>query len=274
MSALKQRELDRIAALAYERWGLNITNEKHELVTTRLIKHLRKSRFESPGSYIDFLESEATHEELLEFFDVLSTNVTSFFRDPGHFAFLERDLYTPLSRGTTTLPNKAIRLWSAACSTGMEPYSLAINALESLSNPNEWDIKILATDLSNKAVAEAIRGVYPESAIASIPKNVVKKYFLKGSGANAGTVKVSPEVQRLITFRRLNLMDPWPMSGPFQSIFCRNVMIYFDVPTREKLVNRMADLLQIGGTLVVGSCESLHGVNHPFKSAQANIYRR
>ncbi len=273
MATLTQRELDRIASLAYERWGLHITDEKRELISTRLSKHLRTLRFDTVRSYIDFLEREATQEELLEFFDVLSTNVTSFFRDPGHFAYLERELYTPLSRGRLALPNKAIRLWSSACSTGMEPYSLAINALESLSDPDAWDIKILATDLSNTAVAAAVRGVYPETAVASLSRDLVKKYFLKGTGPNTGTVKVAPTIRRLITFRRLNLMDPWPMRGPFQSVFCRNVMIYFDLPTREKLVNRMADLIQPGGSFVVGSCESLHGINHPFSSAQANIYR-
>lgn len=274
MTMLKQRDLDRIASLAYERWGLNITDEKRELLNTRLTRHLRKSEYATVSSYLDFLENDATHEEMLEFFDVLSTNVTSFFRDPGHFAYLERELYTPLSRGTLTLPKKAIRLWSSACSTGMEPYSLAINAIESLDNPDAWDIKILATDLSNSAVATAIKGVYPESAVESIPKELVKKHFLRGSGANKGTVKVNQALRSLITFRRVNLMDRWPISGPFQSIFCRNVMIYFDLETRAKLVNRMADLIQPGGTLVVGSCESLHGIEHPFSSAQANIYRR
>ncbi len=272
MTTLKSNEFKSICRIAQERWGLHITEAKRELVTARITKFLRKSAFSDARSYINHIESDSTEEEKLELFDLLSTNVTSFFREREQFNYLEREFYTPLARGNLTTPGKRIRIWSAACSTGQEPYSMVMHAMEHLPNLSTWDFKVLATDLSNTAVENARRAVYPMDAVKDLPKEMVKSHFLKGAGDHAGMVKVAPHVRDLVTIRRLNLMEQWPFKGPFDVIFCRNVMIYFDLPTRLKLVRRMLDLLRPGGILAVGSAETLANLDLPIRVAQPSVY--
>ena len=255
-----------------QRWGLNLTDRKRQLVSNRLAKFLRKSRFENIAGYLEHLENEADDEDMLVFFDLLSTNVTSFFRERQHFDYLEREFYTPLARGDVTRPGRRIRLWSAACSTGPEPYSLAMHAMEHLPDLDSWDFQILATDLSNSAIEEAKIGTYPKKMVDGLDGALVRKYFQRGSGPNEGMVKIAPHIHKLVTVRRLNLMDHWPFLGPFDVIFCRNVMIYFDQPTRAHLVGRMYDLLHPGGILAVGSAETLSGLNSNFRTVQPSVY--
>ena len=272
MTTLAPPQFEQIAEIAMGRWGLNLTDRKMQLVSNRLAKFLRKSRFNDVQEYLEHLEAEADEEDMLVFFDILSTNVTSFFRERRHFDCLEREFYTSLVQENLTVPRRRIRMWSAACSNGAEPYSMAIHAWEHLSNLDSWDLKILATDLSNSAIEDARRGVYPYKMVEILDRGLLKRHFLRGRGKQAKMVRVAPHVRRLVTVGRLNLMDPWPFRGHFDVIFCRNVMIYFDKPTRKRLVARLYDLLRGGGLLAVGSAETLSGLDSKFRTVEPSFY--
>ncbi len=272
MTTLATSDFQRIAAIARDRWGLCLTEKKMPLVSNRLSSFLRHSRFDSTQDYLDYLEEDAGEEDMLVFFDLLSTNVTSFFRDRNHFDYLEREFYTPLARGNITLPGRRIRIWSAACSTGQEPYTLAMHAMENLPDIANWDFKILGTDLSNFAVEQAKAGHYAADKMDGIPPEMLRTYFTRGTGASKDQYTVTRQLRSLVTIARLNLMEPWPFKGHFDVIFCRNVMIYFDADTRRKLVLRFHQLLRPGGILAIGSAETLAGLNVPFTAAQASVY--
>jgi len=272
MTTLVASQFQRIATIARERWGLFLTEKKLPLVSNRLAAFMRHSNFKSVEAYLEHLEQEAGEEDMLVFFDLLSTNVTSFFRDRPHFDYLEREFYTPLARGNLTTPGRRIRIWSAACSTGQEPYTLAINAIESLPNLKSWDFKILGTDLSNFAVEQAKAATYPADKMDGIPPELVHKHFVRGIGSAKDRYAVSPHLRSLVSIARMNLMDPWPFKGQFDVIFCRNVMIYFDADTRRNLVLRFHELLRTGGILALGSAETLSSLDTPFTAVQASVY--
>ncbi len=274
MSTLAPSQFEKIAEIARDNWGLDLTERKEKLVSNRLAKFLRKSPFEDVEAYLNHLEHEADDADMLAFFDLLSTNVTSFFRESQHFDYLEREFYTPLARGNLTTRGRKIRIWSAACSTGPEPYSLAMHAMEHLTNYEKWDVKVLATDLATSALNEAKVAMYPVKMVEELPEKMVKKHFLRGTGEQKDMVKVAAHIREMVTIRRLNLMESWPFKGPFEVIFCRNVMIYFDKPTRERLVNRMYDLLSPGGILAIGSAETLSGLDTKFQTVQPSVYVR
>lgn len=271
---LSEGHFSQIAAIAKKQWGLDLTEKKKQLVRNRLAKFLRKSPWTSVDEYLEHLAHHPDGEDQLMFFDLLSTNVTSFFREQSAFDYLEREFYTPLTRGNLTLPRRRIRIWSAACSTGPEPYSIGIHALEHLAPFDQWDFRILATDLATSALTTAKNATYPNDMVSRIPAELVRKYFDRNVDGTAKHVRVREEVRRLVTFGRVNLMDPWPFRGPFDIIFCRNVMIYFDRETRTKLVNRIYDLLRPGGIFVIGSAETLSGEQTRFKTAQPSVYIR
>jgi chemotaxis protein methyltransferase CheR len=265
---LTKAQFDRIAAIAKERWGLSLNANKVQLVTSRLSSFLRKSEFASVEDYLRHLERHADQGDMLVLFDLLSTNVTSFFRDRAHFDYLERELLTGLARGTLTLPGRRLRLWSAGCSTGCEPYTMAMVVHDVMKDLKGWDVQILATDLSNSAVEEARAGCYERDVVKDLPREVLARHFERRGDRWA----VKPHLRERVKVAQLNLMDPWPMRGPFDVIFCRNVMIYFDRPTRERLVNRFAELLRPGGIFAVGSAETLAGMNVGLRSVMPSLY--
>ncbi len=272
MTILQTSQFEKIAKIARERWGLDLGDRKQSLVASRMAKFLKKTPFDDIDAYLRHLECDGAEEDMLAFFDILSTNVTSFFRERQHFDYLEREFYTALARSNLTTPGRRIRIWSAACSTGPEPYSLAMHAIEHLPDFESWDFKVLATDLATSAITEARAAVYPQKMVDDLPESLVRRYFLQGTGARAGMVRVAEPVRRLVTIRRLNLMDSWPITGPFEIIFCRNVMIYFDRPTRERLVQRLYGLLNPGGILAIGSAETLSGMDTEFRTVQPSVY--
>lgn len=265
---LTQTEFDRVAAIAKRRWGLALTPAKRQLVTSRLASFMRSAPYETVDAYLRHLEVGKDEKELLNFFDLLSTNVTSFFRDRAHFDYLEQELFTGLARGTITLPGKRLRMWSAGCSTGCEPYTMAMVAHDRLESARGWDVQILATDLSNYAVEEASAGAYERDAIKTLPRESLHKHFEERDGR----WRVRPHLRQMVRVAQLNLMEDWPMRGPFDVIFCRNVMIYFDAPTRERLVRRFVDLLRPGGIFAVGSAETLAGMNIGIRSVMPSLY--
>jgi chemotaxis protein methyltransferase CheR len=271
-SILNQHQFERIAAIARERWGLHLPPKKLTLVSSRLATFLRGSRFADVGAYLSHLEREANEEDMLVFFDLLSTNVTSFFRDRQHFDYLEREFFTALSRGNISLPSRSIRMWSAGCATGPEAYSMAIATQEHLADLASWDVKILATDLSNFALAAARAGIYERQMLDGVAPDVVERHFEPRRGQAGVTLAARPHLRRMVSVARLNLMETWPMRGPMDVVFCRNVMIYFDAPTREQLVKRFYDILRPGGVFAVGSAETLSGVDVPFRSVLPSLY--
>ncbi|MFO0829237.1 MAG: protein-glutamate O-methyltransferase CheR [Phycisphaerales bacterium] len=263
----------RIVQIAHARWGIHLTERKVALVANRLSTYLRRTqRFESIDAYVRHLEDAADEEDMLVFFDLLSTNVTSFFRDQQHFHLLEREFWQPLVRGTIPSNNRRVRLWSAACSTGCEPYSMAIQALDMLPEISRWDVKILATDLSNKALAAARAGVYPDAEVAAVSEELREKHFERVTHGGQRCWRVADHVRELVTIRQVNLMEPYPFRGPFDVVFLRNVMIYFDRETRESLVRRIAGYLRPGGFLAVGGAETLSGLDVPLRPLSAGVY--
>ncbi len=263
----------RITDLAKRRWGIHLTERKLPLVANRLTNFLRRTgKFRSIDEYVQHLEADAGEEDMLVFFDVLSTNVTSFFRDPQHFHLLERDFWTPLLRGVRPANGHRVRLWSAACSVGCEPYSMAIQARELLEHRQDWDVKVLATDLSSKALSAARRAEYADSVVARMDPGLRERHFDRTQGPDGPMWRVKDATRSMVTVRRLNLMEEWPFRGPFDVIFVRNVMIYFDRDTRESLVRRLAKYLRPGGFLAVGGAETLSGLDVPLKPVAASVY--
>jgi chemotaxis protein methyltransferase CheR len=277
MSVLTETTFKRIADIARRRWGLSLGERKMQLVANRLTSHLRKSGGGEIEDYVSRLERNPTEDDMLVLFDILSTNVTSFFRDPAHFAFLERELYTGLAKGTLALPGKRLRIWSAACSIGAEPYSLAMQALELLPPAAGYDVKILATDLANKALVGCREGIYTESQLSGLSPERRAKFLIKAEpkpGSGEPRWRVKDEVKRLVEVRRQNLVEPYTGLGPFDVIFLRNVMIYFDRETRREVVMRMHDVMRPGAIIAVGSAETLSGLDVPLKAAAPSMYLR
>ena len=254
-----------ISRTVYDVAGIQLRPGKEGLVRSRLAKRLRALGVATYDEYLARVAGDASGRELAEMVDALTTNKTNFFREPAHFDFL-RDRVLP------ALPASApLRIWSAGCSTGEEPYTLAMTLHEALPDLARRDVRILATDISARVVAQARAGRYPDAVAGEVPPELLRRYFTRGPG---GAWEVGASLRAPIAFARLNLMEAWPMRGPFQAIFCRNVMIYFDKPTQQELVGRYYEMLAPGGHLFVGHSESLSGIAHRFAYVQPAVYRR
>ncbi|MBK6765159.1 MAG: protein-glutamate O-methyltransferase [bacterium] len=261
-----QKAADLVKSLA----GIHLTDGKRELVSARLAKRLRALNLTTLSQYLDVVREDKTQDELVMMLDALTTNLTSFWRESDHFDYLVEKLLPKYE----AVGQSEIRGWSAGCSTGEEPYGLAMLILGNLRNPRGTSLRILATDLSTRVLDTAKRGKYGEERIKNIPPDLLKK-FMAAENTPTGTLySVSQEIRSAVTFGRLNLMELWPMSGPFDFIFCRNVMIYCDKPTQRTLIERFGKLLKSGGTLFVGHSESLAGVQHNFKYVRPTIYEK
>lgn len=263
----------KISRLVYEQCGINLHDGKKELVKARLGKRIRKGNFCSFKEYYDFVMNDPSGDELIQLLDSISTNFTHFFRENQHFEYLKNEVLTNL-KSRTGKNSTRLRIWSAGCSTGEEPYTIAITLKESIPAASNWDWKILATDLSTKVLSTAQSGIYLREKIQSLTPDLIKKYFLKGDNQWQNYVKIKPGLKSTITFQRLNLMEPFSFNEPFNCIFCRNVMIYFDKETRTQLVNRYYEHLEKGGFLFIGHSESLSGMDHPFQYIKPAIYKK
>ena len=254
-------------------YGINLHDGKKELVKARLTKRLRLLHLRDFHEYIRYLQSDSDGTELVAMIDALSTNLTSFFRENDHFEFVSSSLI-PQWRSDSAGTGRELRIWSAGCSSGEEPYSIAMVLGEGIPDLSSWDAKILATDISTRILARAKEGVYSDERLKGISPKIKMKYFdSEGRGASR-SYHIKQELRHMVHFARLNLMGSWPMKGSFDAIFCRNVMIYFDKPTQERLVQRYWQMLRPGGVLFVGHSESLTGVKHQFHYVQPTIYRR
>jgi chemotaxis protein methyltransferase CheR len=259
--------------LVYEQCGINLHEGKKALLQARLNKRLRMTGIDSYKEYYEYITSGANTCEFVNFLDSISTNLTYFFRETQHFDFLNRVALPKLIAEKRKEGSTKIRIWSAGCSTGEEPYSLAMCVLSQLPDSAKWDFRILATDISTRVLETACQGVYSEEKVKKVPP-ALRHYFQKvGCEGGNSSFQITPEVKRLVTFCRLNLKEPYPFKGPFDFIFCRNVMIYFDKRTQEELVNKMACFLGSEGYFCVGHSESLTGLMHKLTYVQPAVYR-
>jgi len=269
---LTDKDFRNFSTLIYEKCGINLHQGKRELLKARLAKVLRRYKFNSIREYYDFLVKDPSTEKLIPLLDSISTNLTFFFREPKHFDFLSNIAIPELSNLQRNHSKKRINIWCAACSSGEEAYSIAITVMEALSRTAIWDVNIFATDISTQMLSIGEKGVYGKEKIEKIPYQWKRRYFKKGVNRWEGFFRVKPEIRRQIKFERLNLIEPPSFNQAFQVIFLRNVMIYFDKPTQEKLVNRFYEALNKGGYFFIGHSESLTGVRHKFKYIQPSVY--
>jgi chemotaxis protein methyltransferase CheR len=250
--------------------GISLSDNKRDLVFGRLMKRLRALDLSRFADYCRLLESD--RQELEHFVNALTTNLTSFFREAHHFEHLSGTIIPILVERLRA--GHRVRIWSAGCSTGEEPYSIAMTLLDTVPGIGSYDLKILATDLDTNVVRHAAAGIYADSRIEGLSDKHRQRWFMKGTGPHAGYIRASDALRKMITFRPLNLMDAWPMRGLFDVIFCRNVVIYFDKSTQRILFDRFADQLRPDGHLLIGHSETLHGVSERFDLAGKTHYRK
>ena len=260
-------DFERIRKLIYKRAGISLHAGKQAMVYSRLSRRLREADFNSFGQYLQALESAtgaAAEQEWQEFVNCLTTNLTSFFREEHHFPALHAEL---VARKSTNL-----RIWCNAASTGEEPYSLAMTAVEALGANSS--AKIVCSDIDTKVLATAAAGVYAADARGLSPERL-RQHFMRGTGANSGFIRIKPELKRLVEFRPFNLMDErWSLGDPFDIVFCRNVMIYFDAPTQRRVLERMHRTMRPGSLLFAGHSENFGESKDLFRLRGKTVYER
>jgi chemotaxis protein methyltransferase CheR len=262
--ALQVREFEQFRKLAYDKFGLHLTEAKYELVATRLGKKLRELKLPSYRAYLDLVVADKTGEALIALIDALSTNHTFFLREAAHFQYLKQALLPALRK------RSRIDVWSAPCSTGEEPYSIAMVLCDELGLPPRPSVLIRAVDISTKALTTARAGIYAAGRLAGLSPAQIKRYFRE---AEPGRFTIIPELRRTVEFERANLIEPFTDTRLYPLIFCRNMMIYFDKATQEKVVQQLARRLEPGGHLFIGHSESLMGAQHPLEYVKPAIYR-
>jgi len=251
--------------------GIHLSEQKREMVYGRLSRRLRALGLESFHEYRELLES-GDGEELVQFCNAITTNLTAFFREAHHFQYLREQLLAP--RAADARSSRRLRIWSAGCSTGEEPYSIAMTVHEALPDARRWDIKILATDLDTEVLGRGERGVYEPERVRGLTPARLERFFRPAGNAADALYAASAELRGLITFRELNLMRALPMKGPFDAVFCRNVIIYFDKDTQRELFARIARLQRPGDLLFLGHSESLYRVCDEYTLVGKTVYRR
>lgn len=273
---LTDHEYTAIADFVHKTAGINLKDGKKELVRTRLSKRMRALKMTSFKDYFKYVTSDHTGEEIVFLLDALATNLTSFFREPQHFQFMAQTMLPELEARLKPSGSRRLRIWSAACSSGEEPYTIAMVVLGKSSYFSKGgDCRILGTDLSTKVLDIAKKGVYGPERVKDIPVQALSQYFTRqDSGRGEKMYIVNGDMRQLVSFRRFNLMDPLPFKGPLDLIFCRNVMIYFDRETISSLIDKFYQVLGRGGYLFIGHSESLSGLKHSFKYVAPCIYQK
>ncbi len=263
--AFTEKEFQRIRKMIYEHAGINLSDAKKDMVYSRLGRRLRINKLTTFAEYLRLLE-ENSEVEWEAFVNSLTTNLTSFFREEHHFPLLADHISKIQHR-------HSIRLWCSATSTGEEAYSMAITMMDLFNSPTP-PVKILATDLDTNVLKKAETGIYPMERVEKLSPAMLKRYFLKGSGANEGNVLVREVLRNMITFRQINLLDDyWPIEGPFDAIFCRNVMIYFDKPTQYKILQKFIPLMHSDALMFAGHSESFQHAADLFHTRGRTVYQ-
>lgn len=263
-----EKHFKKVKAELYDHAGIVLADHKQDMAYNRLVRRLRELDLNNFDHYFEVLNENP--EEFSQFINALTTNLTAFFRENHHFEFVKNTIVPEVAQSG----EKKLRIWSAGCSLGEEPYSLAIALLSGKVDVSHWDVRILATDIDSKVLNSAQSGTYAYDRVQSLSTKLLKEYFLKGAGDHAGQVQARKVIQELIRFKYLNLMQEWPMSGPFDFIFCRNVMIYFDKNTQADLLKRMYGLLKPKGYLFVGHSEALARHDCHFNLIGKTIYQK
>ena len=267
--SFSEKDFKYIRDLIMDHTGIVLADHKVDMVYGRLTRRLRELNLESFNSYLSTLEND--EQELVHFVNALTTNLTAFFREPHHFEFLSSKLLPAIVKNKAS---KRLRIWSAGCSSGEEPYTIAMTVRSIIPANSGWDVKILATDLDTNMVEKGSNGVYTEERVTGLSSQNMKKWVKKGKADTAGMVKMDDRLREMITFKQLNLMHDWPMKGPFDLIFCRNVVIYFNKDTQAILFDRYADMLVNDGHLFIGHSESMYKICDRFKLLGQTIYKR
>ena len=266
-----RKDFDFLRRLSNQRTGIVVTDDKFDMFYSRLARRVRSLGLQSFADYCDCLEQPAHDGEIIELVNALTTNLTSFFRENHHFEYLAKQVLPEFAQRNRT--GRALRLWSAGCSTGEEPYSLAMVLAEQENLLRGWDIEVLASDIDSNVLAQASAGIYPINRVESLPRARLKKFLQKGRGAQQGKARVRDNIRRYIRFEQINLMERLAVEMK-DVIFCRNVIIYFDRETKAQLLDKFADHLVDGGYLFIGHSESLHRVTNRFELIGHTVYRK
>ncbi|NOX68922.1 MAG: protein-glutamate O-methyltransferase CheR [Gammaproteobacteria bacterium] len=269
---LSDQEFHEIRVVIKELTGISMSDTKRHLICRRLAARLQATNVSTFREYMHYLKKRDP-KEIDAFSNAVTTNLTSFFRERHHFDFLVKTIIPEIiaKKGAS---NKRLRIWSAGCSTGEEPYSIAITLKESFQDLALWDAKILCTDLDSDVLKTCRAGAYSEQRVEKIPDRLRRRWFGSEHAQTDAQVRVGPQLQTMTVFKQLNLMNDWPMKGRFDVIFCRNVIIYFDKPTQRVLIDRFADILEDGGYLILGHSESLYNVSDRFSLLGQTVYRK
>jgi chemotaxis protein methyltransferase CheR len=273
---MAEGDFSRLSQFIYQVCGIKITPAKKVMIESRLSSRLRKLGMQKFREYIDYLFSDrGMEEELVTMIDIVTTNKTDFFREPAHFDYLREKAVPALIQQHEAGIRRKLRVWSAGCSTGEEPYTLAMVLREFGDYCRGFDFEIMATDISTRVLQTAALAIYDEEKVVPVPPQMKKKYLLRGKGDRQGRVRIIPELRETISFRRLNFMEEdFGIKERMDIIFCRNVIIYFDRVTQEKLLRRFCEHLVPGGYVFMGHSETLNGMNVPLVSVAPTTYRR
>ncbi len=267
-----QQDFDFLRKMSNERTGIVVSDDKFDMFYSRLSRRVRALGLSTFSEYCRYLKNDADGDETLEFTNSITTNLTAFFRENHHFEYLKNTVIPELV-GKNAAERK-IRIWSSGCSTGEEPYSMAMILHEAMSTISGWDYRIMATDIDSNVLTTASNGVYQMERVNGIDKHLLKRWFQRGKGAQSNKVRAKQVLREIISFKQINLMSDWRLRQPRDVIFCRNVIIYFDKPTKQRLVERYADNLKMGGYLFIGHSESLFNISNRFELIGNTIYRK
>lgn len=271
---ITEAEFESLRELIHAHAGIALGDGKKQLLVARLSRRLRALGLTSFTQYHGLLTSgDPSGDEMRRMLNCVTTNQTDFFREKHHFEFLKDRVLSEAKARAQKGGGRKLRVWSAGCSTGEEAYTIAITLVEAFGPSSGWDLKILASDIDTQVLATAEQGIYPEHRIQSLPEAVKRAHFLRGKGESEGLVRVRPELQKLVTFRRINFIEsPWPIQTTFDVIFCRNVIIYFDRETQRRLFQRMREKIAPHGYLFVGHSENLYWLRDIFQPVQSTVY--
>lgn len=270
---LSDAEFQKLSSFIYKEYGIKLPPVKKIMLQSRLHKRLKTLELNSFKEYLDYVFSkQGMEEEVIQMMDVVSTNKTDFFREPSHFEYMQHHLLPRIAETKKSIP---IKIWSAACSSGEEPYTIAITMEEFKAQNRALEYNILGTDISTRVLDTAQKAVYPMSRVDMIPIQLKKKYFLKSKDLTNPRVKIAPSIRSKISFKRLNFMDnDYLVGDTFDIIFCRNVLIYFDKETQERVINKLCSKLAVKGTFFLGHSESLTGISAPLKQIKPTIFEK
>lgn len=265
-----EKDFNYLRKVSNEHSGIVVSDDKYDMYYARIAKRVRALGLSNFEEYCKYLHNNE-EKEFTNFINSITTNLTSFFREKMHFDYMVDNIIPEFKQNKSS--NKKLRVWCAAASTGEEPYTIAMTLAEQFDR-RQWDISFLATDIDSNVLATAKQGVYESQRIANVPPASRKKWFSKGTGENEGTVRVVKELRDMVSFKRLNLIQEWPLKKQMDLIICRNVFIYFDGPTKEMILERFYDLLVDGGYLILGHSESIHSMSSNYKTMGHTVYKK